>query len=240
MKKIIHRAVNKLGYILLKREYMPNGISLSRDVSKDNSTQSIATIFDVGASIGEMSLYFSENFEQAKIYAFEPVSSSYSALCKNTHAHSRISPINIGFSNQSGKVKVYLQKDHGLNSINSNVNIPDEKNQGKFEEVEIDTIDNYCKNNKIEYIDILKTDAEGIDLLILKGAENMIKERRIKYILSESGFHPDNKRNTPFDELKEYLFAHNYKIKAFYDQSDYGKKPYITCANTLFLLQESK
>ena len=47
----------------------------------------------------------------------------------------------------------------------------------KFEtfKVQSDTLDNYCKDNKIEKIDILKIDTEGSELDILLGAKNILK-----------------------------------------------------------------
>jgi FkbM family methyltransferase len=238
IKKLIYDSIEKIGFMLLKKGYMPNGISLSRDVSKDYPLNKVRVVFDVGASVGAMSTYFAKEFPDAKVYAFEPIESTFKKLSHNVANNKRILPHHFGFSEKDSKEKVFLQADHGLNSINQKINIPDAKNQNAFEWIEIKRIDDFCKEQGITQIDFLKTDAEGMDLHILKGAENMIASGKVKYVLSEVGFHKDNERNTPFDDLKAFLFQHNFKLKAFYDQSDYGNKPYITCANALFKLQE--
>lgn len=238
MKEFIHKRLKKAGFILLKREFMPTGISLERDVSQNTSLSSIKTVFDVGANNGTMSLYFNDVFPNCKIHAFEPIGDTFQVLTKTTQGLKNVSCHKIGFSDAAGEVKIFLQADMGLNSLNDSVNVPDPKLGGKSEIVKIETIDEFCAKNNISSIDLLKTDAEGLDLKIIKGAENLIKAGKVKYILSEVGLNPDNNRNTPFDELKKYLFSHGYKLRAFYDQSNYGNKPYMTCANALFLLQE--
>lgn len=240
MKTALHNIIGRSGYTLLKTAYMPNGISLVRDISKDTPKDLINLIFDVGAHYGVMTTYFASHFPKAQVYSFEPVSRTFETMKDNTGRFPNVKQVRLGFSSENGDAKVYLQADSGLNSLNSSVNTPDENAGGKFEVVPIRTIDSYCEENNIESIGILKTDAEGLDLAILQGAERMLRERRIRYILSEVGFHPDNTRNTSFDALRDYLFSHNFKLKAFYDQSDFGRKPFMTCANALFLLQEKK
>jgi hypothetical protein len=41
------------------------------------------------------------------------------------------------------------------------------------------TIDDYCAEHGITFIDHLKIDTEGHDLFVLKGAQRMLRERRI-------------------------------------------------------------
>ena len=51
----------------------------------------------------------------------------------------------------------------------------------RFEEIEVetDTIDNYCKQNDIEEIDVLKIDTEGSEVEILEGAKTMLNKTKI-------------------------------------------------------------
>jgi FkbM family methyltransferase len=53
----------------------------------------------------------------------------------------------------------------------------------EYFEVDVDTIDNYCLNNNIKKIDLLKIDTEGWDYNVLLGAKDMLKN--IKYIQFE-------------------------------------------------------
>jgi hypothetical protein len=53
------------------------------------------------------------------------------------------------------------------------------------ERFDLNTIDEYCKENDVDRIDFLKIDAEGLDYRILLGAKRMIEDNRIKYIQFE-------------------------------------------------------
>ena len=57
----------------------------------------------------------------------------------------------------------------------------------KKETVILSTIDNYCNENKIDRIDLLKLDVEGHELKILKGASQMLAKNKISNIQVEFG-----------------------------------------------------
>ena len=84
-------------------------------------------------------------------------------------------------------------------------------------EVKTQTIDNFCLQNKIDYIHILKLDTEGNEFNILKGAENLLSENKIKLIYTEICSIKkdyDNKSLEIKNFLKKYNFEHikSYKI----------------------------
>ena len=51
--------------------------------------------------------------------------------------------------------------------------------QFKSFDVNSDTIDNFCKQEDIEFIDILKIDTEGSEIEVLQGAKNMLNKTNI-------------------------------------------------------------
>jgi FkbM family methyltransferase len=50
-------------------------------------------------------------------------------------------------------------------------------------EIKVDTLYNYCRRNKIKYIDLLKIDTEGYDIEVIRGCGKMLPN--IKYIQFE-------------------------------------------------------
>jgi FkbM family methyltransferase len=241
MKELLKSLLNKLsrmtGFVVLNRKKMDFGISIDRDLSKDIDLLKVKTVFDIGANKGMTALYYKRIFPESIIYSFEPISSTFAYLEKNTRKYNNIKPFNIGFSDSAAQVKVYLQADSGLNSLNEYVNFPDQQVKEKFETVTVETIDDFCSRHNITSIDLLKTDTEGLDLKVLKGAERLIKTKSIKYVLSEVGFNSDNKRNTSFEELSSYLYSNGYKLRSFYEQSDFGNEKFMVSVNALFSLQ---
>lgn len=217
---------------------MPLGIDLQHDIQKNTPLQSIKTIFDIGANVGQTALQFRNMFKLGTVYSFEPISRTYQQLTTNVQGDPGIKPYNIGFSDKSGQFKVFLQKDSGLNSINEKINTPNDSGQ-HTEEIAISTVDEFCSTHNIQHIDLLKTDTEGIDLKVLQGAENLISKGKITYILVEIGFNEDNPRNTPFEDVRKHLYQRGYKLRGIYDQSDYWNKKGMETANALFFYQHS-
>ena len=84
----------------------------------------------------------------------------------------------------------------------------------KFEtfKVQSDTLDNYCKDNQIEKIDILKIDTEGSELDILQGAQNILKKTDV--VLVEV-MDKKNKFKDKYNDIIEILTKNNEFQKVF-------------------------
>lgn len=240
MLKFTLQIVRKFGYLTKFTDHHSNGIDMATDMSADVDLGAIKTVFDVGASIGSMSQYFLEIFPNATVHAFEPYTPSYQALMKNFGSNPRMAVNQVGLSNQPGELKMYYQKDSGYNSLNDEVNIPSDDMDGKFEMVKINTITNYCAENGIKEIDFIKIDTEGLDLKVLQGCEELLSAGKVRYIFVECTFNNDNPQNTQFHDLNMYLQNMNFKVRAIYDQSNFGEKPYLTCVNAMFMLQRKQ
>ena len=48
--------------------------------------------------------------------------------------------------------------------------------------VKSQSLDNFCKKNKVSHIDILKIDTQGNEDNVLKGAKKLLKKKKIKLI----------------------------------------------------------
>ena len=84
-------------------------------------------------------------------------------------------------------------------------------------EIETNTIDNYCLENNIDLIDILKIDVQGSEIEVLKGASNMLKERRIKVVYTETYFQQQYVNQPLFHDISQFLYNHNFILQDIYD-----------------------
>ncbi len=145
-------------------------------------------VFDVGANVGDYSKMLAEMLENVSIHSFEPSNAAYAELSKNTADIKGIKINNIGLSNEKCVGTMYSNEEGSvLGSLYK-------RELGLFgisfentEEVELDTLDNYCSQNHIQQIDFLKLDVEGNELMVLLGAEEMLKQRKIHRIQFEFG-----------------------------------------------------
>ncbi len=145
-------------------------------------------IFDVGANIGKYSLECVRFVKNSEIYAFEPSKKTFETLKNNLKNFKGIHLHNIGFGRKNKtEILFYNEKNSGLASLHNrnleHMNIL----FNKKEKVKIETVDSFCKKNSIKEIDLLKIDVEGNELNVLKGAKNMLKQKKIKRIQFEFG-----------------------------------------------------
>jgi len=239
LKQNFKSLLENMGYRLIKDTNLPRGTdNYVYSCKSDNSlplNHSVEIIFDVGANIGQTANQFAHSFPQAKIFSFEPVKATFETLRKNTIKAGNIICFNLALGSKAERAKINLHANSQLNSliVNSQTDA-----SSSNEEINIKTIDQFCQENNIDKIDILKTDTEGFDLNVIKGAENLLKANKVLFVFSEVGFKPSDKRHTNFFLLKSYLESFDFKFLGFYDFG-YHKAGYLSYCNALFVSRES-
>ena len=159
-----------------------------RFVKKILSKYPMKTVFDIGASVGEYSLFLRKCYPEANIYAFEPHPDTFLKLNENTSNQS-IQIFNIGFGNQSGELEIFDYKNSGGSAHASLykevISEMWEGGQPASFKVKIETLNNFVINSNIDQIDLLKIDTEGNELSILEGASELISKGKINIIQFE-------------------------------------------------------
>jgi len=165
-------------------------------------------IFDVGANIGTFSIWFSKIFQSGRIYSFEPQKQIFYQLCGNISLNNlyNIDAYNIGLGSKNDYITIkepdyFSNHDYGVFSLIEEKITTTQRDVT----VEIITLDNFVKINHIKKLDLLKIDAEGMDLDVLKGATQSI-ENFFPVIFIE---HCDN-RTSNLENLKNFLKQYDY------------------------------
>ena len=185
-----------------------------RDIVNILSNTPVDNIFDVGANTGQSSKVFLDFFPKSDIYAFEPVSSTYDVLKKTTAGAKNVRTYNIALgasgSNQamscSGVSPQNRLLDHSMRYTSD------------LEVVKVVRGDDFCRDNGIDRISLLKIDTEGHDLKVLIGFVEMLRDNRIDLIQVEAGMSQDNELHVPFQEFFLFLKEFDYNLFAIYDQ----------------------
>ena len=158
---------------------------------------------DVGANIGKYTIKIGNSLKMnGRVISFEPENDNFEMLKKNAKLNNlkNTTLINKALSDKKGKLKLYLAKGNlGHHSLV-------EKVGEKYEEVEVDTLDNILKELKISKVDLIKIDVEGAENLVLKGALKTLENSHPKIV-----FEAWDKNH--LDKIKEVLEPLNYKIK---------------------------
>ena len=129
--------------------------------------------FDVGAHIGESVLYFNKLFNNPLIYSFEPSPKSFKILKNNNYKNNIC--FNYAISNITGNTVFYenqISHTNSLVKINS-LSVDSIKKQKTINtkiNIKAKKLDDFCSEEKINKIDLLKVDVQGAETLVLKEA----------------------------------------------------------------------
>ncbi len=118
----------------------------------------LKNFIDVGANVGEYSIFFAKKYPNAKIISYEGSKNNFKFLDKNIKINNskNITSFNNVVSNINGPCLIEENKGAGNKiSLAKNLN---NKNYGKAISI---TLDDIFKNNNLNQIDLLKIDIEG-------------------------------------------------------------------------------
>ena len=183
--------------------------------------------FDVGSHMGTYSDLILKNFEDSKVFMFEPQINIFKKIKIKYKYYKNVKIYNCAISDKSTQKKIYINK-HDLTSGLSPLNLKSNKylqfkaklfgtttsrmilKEPKIKTKKLITI---IELNKIKKIDLLKIDTEGHEFEVLKGIERAIKN--IRYILIE--FHND-KIYLSYNPKKihNHLIKNNFVLKNIY------------------------
>ena len=224
IKNYISKIINVFGYEI--QRHSSNSLNVKEPFYHfRNMLKNIENpiIFDIGAYVGDTVELFKKSFSESNIHAFEPFPISFDTLNKRFIKTENFFLNNLAVGDSTGvKKQMYITKNKGSSSL-----LKPEKNANKFWqgnplliekklEVETITIDYYCQKNNIEKIDLLKIDVQGNEIEVLKGAEQMLKNRKVKLIFTEISIAPNYKGQTDIDVLIKLLKGYKYTIFNFF------------------------
>ena len=211
IKRFVRRFLERRGLKLLRRSDIPFGVDWCSDIAYlAKSVSSIRCCFDVGANLGQTASRLAEAFPEAEIHSFEPVPETYSQLKTNVTGNRLVRPHNIALSDKSGRSRMLIADESGRNRV-ENIDDP------SAVVVQLETVDNFCRDHALGECNLLKIDVEGHELQVLRGAERMLRGGSTGFVVCECDFHPrPSEPHGNFFELTQYLNEFNYRVVSFY------------------------
>ncbi len=170
-------------------------------LSKLAQSGQINTIIDVGANDAA---YGATELPNAQIFAFEPHPASYQRL--KQHAPANVTPVHAAVGDSDGKTTLWDFADSApkksdqptsqLASLYKEVITNLHGQPAKKYTVPLVSLDVFAKQQHIKHIDLLKIDAEGHELVVLRGAKKLLENQQISIIQFE------------FNEMMAYSHTH--------------------------------
>ena len=180
-------------------EYSDFHEAIELEYLRDTFLKEGSVILDIGANIGNHTVFFSKICNAEKVYAFEPVAETYDTLCRNislNHIEDTVVAYNVALGSVSGKAKIKY-----FDSLNIGATQVEEADDGN---ISMKRLDDY----EFERIDFIKIDVEKYEYDLLQGAKNTLSKHS-PIILIEIF---DDCYSKTDKLLRDYGYANSYTL----------------------------
>lgn len=210
LKELVKDVAKNVGY----------RISVHRDPFEDIRTiigpDNIVAL-DIGANKGQTITMLQKVFNDPVIHAFEPTPKCFGILKETVRGNVHINQNAVGA--QVGQ----LEFNEAGHDVMSSLLKPAAKgwNGRGWKDikqsymVDVTTVDTYCAQHSIDRVDLFKTDTQGYDLNVLKGAVKTLSTVGFVYI--EMNLIEMYEGQASFDDLYRFLSDHGFVLHGIYE-----------------------
>lgn len=214
LNNTIGRIFKKFGYTIYhvdKYRHYKNHVFLD-DLKKLLKEKDHPLVFDIGANKGQTIDKFRTAFPNCVIHSFEPSPETFTTLKNKYNGAKNLHLQNIGIGSTTGKLKFFENSSNDMSSFLEK----DTAHGNIIHETMADviTIDDYCRQNNIDNIDVLKSDSQGYEYEIFRGASGMMKN--INAIFFEFILANQYKGLPSLGKLFTLLEENNFRLVNFY------------------------
>jgi FkbM family methyltransferase len=224
MKKLVKKIINKFGFELERISHIKK-YNINFDDLLKNKICKNPVIFDIGGNKGQSIEKYLRIFNQPIIHSFEPVKTDYDYMYQKFKNNKNIFLNNIALGDKTEKKEFNITAKTDNSSFNK-INLGTDwlKVRSKefdttetgyvtsIQKVNVIKLDDYCKDNKINQIDLMKIDTQGYEDKVLEGSKNTIKENRIKAIKTEIMFDNVYDKYFSFSDLEKFIIPNNFRM----------------------------
>lgn len=162
---------------------------------------------DIGANIGNHSLFFADHFEQ--VVAFEPHPRLFRLLELNAELKNNVKAVNLGLSNEASTV--YAQAILG-NIATTKIGRDSEDQESVAFEVR--PLDDVEPTLALDTIDLVKIDVEGHETEAIQGAENTLRKFKPIVLVEVLATEIQNGTSEAIKLLDAFGYKHLYELRS--------------------------
>ncbi|MCP8315419.1 MAG: FkbM family methyltransferase, partial [archaeon] len=199
------------GILVLPKDstFVVSEIYLAKIYNRFHEIRNGDIVIDVGAHVGTFTLRATRRVGNGLVIAVEPNPLNYKLLMENIRRNKLENTValNLALSSYNGVARLYMCGV--MSSIMHHVS-------NEYIEVPVKKLDDVVNELKIEKVDMIKMDAEGAELEILKGAENTLKRNNIH--LAIAAYHAP----TEVQEVSKFLLDKEFEFIVSKDKFVYA------------------
>ena len=188
-------------------------------------------IIEAGAYQGNQTIYATKVWPHYRsVIAFEPNPSAFEVLQQRVIEENleRVQINNLALNNYNGEATLYISH---ANEKESSLLAPTEAMQSYYQGPQLTVpcvvLDDWCEQNQIESVDILSLELEGLELKVLEGSSNILKNTKI--VILQSFFRPYRVDTCNYFAVKDFLVKSQFvPLMHWYEQSERGLAVYVS------------
>ncbi len=165
-----------------------------------------SVVIDAGANIGIFSALAASLCHEGQIYSFEPGTNAFATLQKNLACYHNAKAINSALGDFPHSGRLYLGSSTTVNAVSDDITAQ----TTTTEKIEINSIDNFVREEKLKRVDFIKIDTEGYEEKVIKGASETIK--KFSPIIATSAYHRKDDKNALIKLIKGINHSYNYTL----------------------------
>ena len=218
---ILNKLLRPLGaQVCKKSRYRPLfGIDWIDDASDILAARGISAriVMDIGANRGQTSKRLARGFPSAEVHCFEPTPSSFQVLEARMKRFPNAKVHPIAFGPERKTARFFLRDHHESNSF---LKLCEGEVGGAVEkciDVEMRNLDEFVLDQGWGNVHVLKINAEGYDLDILKGGRALLCSGKIHLIFTEMNYKQLYRGQGGFLDLHSFLSEANFSLVGCYE-----------------------
>lgn len=213
------RVIEDPSFLRARREGVPMELFEKINLRWLNDAH-FATLFDIGAAVGEFSRAAHLAWPGIKIFAFEPIPSSFAHLQTNISSLAGCEAINVALGEKRGEVE--FQKSTAIDSssllpmADLHRNAFPHSAQTQSIKVHLERLDDVAESLDFSDPLLIKIDVQGYENKVLEGGELTI--RRAKGLIIETSFEPLYEGQALFPQIYDHLRNRGFTFRGVLDQ----------------------
>lgn len=214
IRSSVRALLSRVGVHAYTARSLPTGIDWIHDLRRSGAIGPSPLCFDVGANVGQTVGHLRAHLPAATIHAFEPFEAPLAALRDRFGGDAGVHIERLALGSIPQRLQVVPHVDSQQSSLHgAAVQAPGAAAQS----IEVETVDRFCEQRGIDRVDILKSDTEGFDLEVLRGATRLLRARRIGFVYVEVGFSDRDAQHTPYSAVLEHLQQFGFRPLGLYE-----------------------
>lgn len=168
------------------------------------------TALDVGANIGNHSLYFARHFSD--VVALEPNPRVFELLCFNTKLQANIEPLMIGASDRRAEMRLSFDLNQwGCGHLARAGELPTGGHDVPVTVIPLDELGEVASRR----IGLIKIDVEGHELHVLKGASQILARSQPVILFEQHGAGVSNESSDVISWLRAHGYDRFLEVRSF-------------------------